>query len=101
MEKRGSKHLRYTLFNAAKSVCICNPVFADYLAKKRFEGKHYNVAVSHATKKLVRLIFALEKFGQPYKAYFNLIKLFSIQRFIRVILIPFFRLVFLQHLFIF
>ena len=67
MEKRGSKYLRYALFNAAKFVCNWNPVFADYLAKKRSESKHYNVAVSHAAKKLVRLIFALEKSGQPYK----------------------------------
>lgn len=37
------------------------------LLKKRSEGKHYNVAVSHAAQKLVRLIFALEKSGQPYK----------------------------------
>lgn len=68
MEKRGSKYLRYALFNSAKFVCNWNPVFADYLAKKRAEGKHYNVAVSHAAKKLVRLIFALEKSGHPYKA---------------------------------
>ncbi len=68
MEKRGSKYLRYALFNAAKFVCNWNPAFAQYLAKKRSEGKHYNVAVSHAAKKLVRLIFALEKSGQTYKA---------------------------------
>lgn len=68
MEKRGSKYLRYALFNAAKFVCNWNPVFAEYLAKKRSEGKHYNVAISHAAKKLVRLIFALEKSGQPFKA---------------------------------
>ena len=68
MEKRGSRYLRYALFNAAKLVCYWNPLFADYLAKKRSEGKHYNVAISHAAKKLVRLIFALQKFGQPYIA---------------------------------
>ena len=34
--------------------------------KKRAEGKHYNVAISHAAKKLVRLIFALQRSGQPY-----------------------------------
>lgn len=66
MEKRSSKYLRYTLFNAAKYVCNRNPVFAQYLAKKRAEGKHYNIAISHAAKKLVRLIFALQKSGQPY-----------------------------------
>lgn len=68
MEKRGSRYLRYALFNATKLVCNWNPLFADYLAKKRSEGKHYNVAISHAAKKLVRLIFALQKSGQPYIA---------------------------------
>ncbi len=66
MEKRVSKYLRYALCNAAKYVCLWESGFAAYLAKKRAEGKHYNVALSHAAKKLVRLIFALEKSGQPY-----------------------------------
>lgn len=66
MEKRGSRYLRYSLFNAAKFVCIWDPTFSAYLAKKRAEGKHYNVAVSHAAKKLVRVIYQLEKTGQPY-----------------------------------
>ncbi len=67
MEKRGSRYLRYALYNAAKYVCHWDPTFAAYLAKKRAEGKHYNVALSHAAKKLVRLIFALEISGQPYR----------------------------------
>ena len=66
MEKRGSRYLRYALYNAAKYVCHWDPTFAAYLAKKRAEGKHYNVALSHAAKKLVRLIFAMEKSRQPY-----------------------------------
>ena len=66
MEKRGSRYLRYALYNATKYVCHWDPTFAAYLAKKRAEGKHYNVALSHATKKLVRLIFAMEKSRQPY-----------------------------------
>ncbi len=67
MEKRGSRYLRFALYNAAKYVCLWDPTFAAYLAKKRAEGKHYNVAISHAAKKLVRLIFALEKSGEPYR----------------------------------
>ena len=67
MEKRGSKYLRYAIFNATKYVCMWDPTFAAYLAKKRAEGKHFNVAISHAAKKLVRLIFAMEKSGQPYR----------------------------------
>ena len=66
MEKRGSRYLRFALYNATKYVCLWEPSFAAYLAKKRAEGKHYNVAISHASKKLVRLIFALEKSRQPY-----------------------------------
>jgi len=66
MEKRDSHYLRYALFNATKFVCHWEPTFATYLAKKRAEGKHYTVAVSHATKKLVRLIYALERSRQPF-----------------------------------
>ena len=67
MEKRGSRYLRYAIYNATKYVCLWDPAFASYLATKRAEGKHYNVAISHAAKKLVRLIFALEKSRQPYR----------------------------------
>ena len=66
MEKRGSRYLRYALYNAAKYVCNWDPTFAEYLAKKRAEGKHYNVAISHAVKKLIRVIYHLEKTNQQY-----------------------------------
>jgi len=51
MEKRGSRYLRFALYNATKHVCFWDNTFAEYLAKKRNEGKHYNVAISHASKK--------------------------------------------------
>ena len=66
MEKRGSRYLRYALYNATKYVCHWDPSFSSYLAQKRAEGKHYNVALSHAAKKLVRTIYAMEKSGQSY-----------------------------------
>ena len=66
MEKRGSRYLRYALFNAAKYVCNWDDTFKTYLAKKRSEGKHYNVAISHAAKKLVRVIYHLERTKQVY-----------------------------------
>ncbi|MGI6501310.1 MAG: IS110 family transposase [Anaerostipes sp.] len=66
MEKRGSRYLRYALYNATKYVCHWDSTFSTYLEKKRSEGKHYNVALSHATKKLVRVIYQLEKTGQSY-----------------------------------
>jgi transposase len=67
MEKRGSKYLRYALFNATIYVCNWDPTFSAYLAKKRAEGKHYYVAITHAAKKLVRLIYALESSGEQYR----------------------------------
>ena len=64
MEKRGSRYLRYALFNATQYVCMWDPTFKAYLAKKRSDGKHYFVAISHAAKKLVRLIYHLQTTGQ-------------------------------------
>ena len=66
MVKRGSKYLRYAIFNAAKYVCHWDPTFRAYLAKKRAEGKPYNVAVSHAAKKLTRVMFHLVKTNKEF-----------------------------------
>lgn len=66
MVKRGSKYLRYALFNATKYVCHWDSTFGAYLAKKRAEGKPYNVAVSHAAKKLTRVLFHLVKVNEPF-----------------------------------
>ena len=66
MEKRGSRYLRYALFNATRYVCLWDPTFSAYLAKKRAEGKHYNIAISHACKKLVRIIYRMQLTGELY-----------------------------------
>ena len=66
MEKRGSKYLRYALFNATKFVCKWDEAFAVYLSRKISEGKHYSVAVSHASKKLIRTIYRMELTGEAY-----------------------------------
>jgi transposase len=66
MVKRGSKYLRYAIFNATKFVCLWDAHFSEYLAKKRSEGKAYSVAVSHAAKKLTRVIFHLVKSNQVF-----------------------------------
>ncbi len=59
MVKRGSKYLRWAILQAARLVAMRTPAFKDYLSKKLAEGKHYNVAMSHTAKKLLRVIFAL------------------------------------------
>lgn len=67
MVKRGSKYLRHMLFLAAENVSHWDPSFANYLARKRSEGKHYNVAISHVVRKLLRTIYAMESKHQAYQ----------------------------------
>ncbi|NLA43444.1 IS110 family transposase [Candidatus Saccharibacteria bacterium] len=57
MVKRGSTYLRWAVLQAARLVAMRDKTFYDYLLKKRQEGKHFNVALSHVGKKLVRVIF--------------------------------------------
>ena len=67
MEKRGSRYLRYAPYNATKYVCHWDKSFCRLPCQKNGQRvRHYNVALSHASKKLVRLIFAMEKSGQAY-----------------------------------
>ena len=67
MVKRGSKYLRHMLFLAAENVTHWDPSFAAYLNKKRSEGKHYNVAISHVVRKLLRTLYAMEEKHQAYQ----------------------------------
>lgn len=66
MDKRGSRYLRYALFNAAWYVCLADPKFKAHYDKKRAEGKHHFVAVSHVAKKLIRVMFHLAQTGESY-----------------------------------
>jgi len=61
MVKHGSDHLRYVLMNTAMMVLRYSPQFYDYYLKKRSEGKCHRVALSHVCKKLIRVIYTLEK----------------------------------------
>lgn len=67
MVKRGSKYLRWALLTATRLVCMRDKNFNDYKKKKLAEGKHYFVALSHTSKKLIRLIFYLLKTNQTYQ----------------------------------
>lgn len=61
MVKRGSGYLRQSLMNVSMVVISNNHTFYDYFHKKMSEGKPYRVALSHVCKKLIRVIFILEK----------------------------------------
>ena len=72
MVKHGSSHLRYALMNACLPLITNEPVFAEYYAKKRAEGKPYRVALTHVAKKLLRVIYTLQAKNIPYDS--NLIR---------------------------
>lgn len=61
MVKHGSGHLRYAIMNIAMTILRYSPTFYDFYLKKRSEGKCHRVALSHVCKKLIRVIYALEK----------------------------------------
>ena len=61
MVKHGSGHLRYAIMNSAMAILRFSPEFYDYYLKKRSEGKCHRVALSHVCKKLIRVIYSLEK----------------------------------------
>ena len=66
MVKHGSSHLRYALMNACLPLVTYEPVFAEYYAKKRAEGKPHRVAMTHVAKKLLRIIYTLQTRNIPY-----------------------------------
>ena len=68
MVKRGSTYLRWALLLASRRCSSYDKLFADVLNRKLAEGKHYNVAVSHVAKKLIRVIYHLMITGEPYLA---------------------------------
>ena len=63
MVKHGSGHLRYAIMNSAMIILRYSPTFYDYYIKKRYEGKCHRVALSHVCKKIIRVIYTLEKYN--------------------------------------
>ena len=66
MVKRGSPYLRWALLTAARTVAMRDPCFKNYYQKKKAEGKHHNVALTHVAKKLIRVIFKLLKTNSKF-----------------------------------
>ena len=72
MVKHGSGHLRNALIYGSFTLLGRYPVLYEYYKKKRDEGKSHNVALSHVAKKLLRVIFYLEKNNKDFDI--NLLK---------------------------
>ena len=66
--KRGSKYLRYALFQVSRVIWQWDPIFKEYYDKKAAEGKHYYVILGHIQKKVIRVIYSIMKSGQNYVA---------------------------------
>ena len=66
MVKHGSGHLRYALMNIAMTILRYSPTFYDYYLKKRSEDKCHRVALSHVCKKIIRVIYSLEKYNNDF-----------------------------------
>lgn len=66
MVKRGSPHLRWALLQAAKATARFSPAFKAYLRTKLEQGKHYNVAITHVAKKLIRVLLYLLENNIPF-----------------------------------
>ena len=68
MSKRGSPTLRTALYQAANMARQHIPRLEEiYRQHKEVKLKHHSVAVSHVARKLVDIICAIHKTGQPFK----------------------------------
>jgi len=66
MVKRGSSYLRWAILQAARLVSMRDATFRQFMLKKRAEGKHHFVVMSHVGKKLIRVIFHMLQTGQAF-----------------------------------
>lgn len=66
MVKHGSSYLRKYLMNSAETFYVYNPSISDFYWKKRNEGKHHRVALSHVARRLINTIYYLEKHNQDF-----------------------------------
>lgn len=66
--KKGSKYLRYALFQVSRIIWQHDPVFQAYYEKKQSEGKHYYVILGHIQKKVIRVVYSILKNGTTYNA---------------------------------
>jgi hypothetical protein len=68
MSKKGNDLVRKYLWNAAKSALSCNPAVKALYRRLRNRGVRGDVALGHGMRKLLHLVFAIWKSGQPFDA---------------------------------
>lgn len=71
MSKRGSAYLRRAIWLAASVAAFCDPVLSKYYQKKRLEGKAHRTVIGAVSRKMLYVIYALMKSGEPYNIKSN------------------------------
>jgi transposase len=71
MSKRGVEMLRTALFQCAFSASQHDPELRSFYQRKRAQGKHHEVALSHLMRILTRRLVAVLRSGQPYQPNYN------------------------------
>lgn len=66
MSKRGSPYLRRAVWLASTMAVFHDPVMSEFYQKKRSEGKAYRTAIGAVSRKMLYVIYALMKSGEPY-----------------------------------
>ncbi len=69
--KKGSSYLRNAIFQASRVIIYYDNTFSAYFQKKLAEGKTYNCAIGHVTKKLTRVIFSILKNDKFFESLNN------------------------------
>ena len=67
MSKRGNRSLRTAMFQAAFCATLHDEPIRAYYQKKRAEGKHHKVALTHVMRILTRRLVAVLMTGKPYE----------------------------------
>ena len=67
MSKRGVEMLRTAFFQCAFSASQHDPELRSFYQRKRAQGKHHEVALSHLMRILTRRLVAVLRSGKPYQ----------------------------------
>jgi transposase len=66
MSRQGNDLVRRNLWMAAQTAVLHNPAVRALHARQRARGKRGDVALGHAMRKLLHLVFAVWKSGRPF-----------------------------------
>lgn len=66
ISKKGSKYIRYALWQVAKVCWRSDSKLNAYYQKKKSENKHFFVILGHLQKKLIKIIYSILKNNTEY-----------------------------------